>query len=212
MPFVPIVIPTHRTVVSAQVTVRVPFRCAHCGLERVASVVGKGSGSTRSTPAFLPTPQAGAREHMHAREAALWEARTLLSLAVCPECGRRDEGSWAAFRRGTRIFQGIVAALGIALLAAVGSAKEPAIVVICAVPGALVVFVVGYLRGLRVDAAKERVRFLSQEDLEAEKAAEARAIARAAAREEDEDDARAAARAKRAENRRARLRKNRSNE
>lgn len=169
-------IPTHRTVVTARCELRAPFACKRCGFKSVARVVGTGSASTASTIAILPAPAASDFEHQDARAGAAADGHELLNLVACPRCGNRDGEGWTQFNRWTRRLQILAAALVAGVVAAIwmGNPTNPAIAVLCAVPGALVVFLVGYLRGLRTEMPQDRVTFLSPEDLAAEEAARAK--------------------------------------
>ncbi|MEZ4302071.1 MAG: hypothetical protein R3B70_44485 [Polyangiaceae bacterium] len=165
-------IPTRRTVVTARRELRVPFHCKHCGFTSTARVVGTGTAATHSTLAFLPAPTASDADLRRASGQAFAEGQELLALVPCPKCGQRDPVKMAAHLRVGRILQGIVGALSLGLVALVWSqADNPAVPVLCAVPGALAVFLTGYLHRLRTETPQHRVTFLSEEDLAAEEAA-----------------------------------------
>lgn len=168
-----ILIPMRRTVVTASAEMRVPFACKHCDFKAVARVVGKGSAETHSTLAFLPAPRASAYQHHEAHESAAADGSELLRLITCPRCGKRDPDAWGSFNRVTRILQAITGVVVFGSLAAlwIGNPGNPAIAVICAIPGAFCIFLVGFLRDLRTEMPADRVTFLSPEDLAAETAA-----------------------------------------
>lgn len=161
-------LPMRATVVSARTELRVPFACKLCGFEAVARVVGKGSARTPYAP--LVAPEATPLDRDDARRSAVADGWQLSQLVACPKCGKRDEGALAAFTRVTRTLQGAAAALFLAFAAYlwVENQDNPALAVLFLVPGALVVFLVGYLRGLRVELSQDRVTFLSPEELAAE--------------------------------------------
>jgi hypothetical protein len=86
------------------------FHCVHCGGEAQAMVVGVGRGQGNSAY-FLDEAGAKERASNGAQEAAEVNAALTLSLAVCPGCGRRDEGRLRAVRMKT-----IAGAVGAAML------------------------------------------------------------------------------------------------
>lgn len=165
-------IPTHRTVVTARAEIQVPFACKHCGFESVARIVGRGSAATRATIAFVPAPKASKSDLTAAHERALAEGHELLAVVPCPKCARRGSEAWEAYTRRTRLFQALVAVLLLGILYGLWDPENPAVAVVCAIPMFGVVFVVGYLRGVRADLSTDRVRFLSPEEVAASAAME----------------------------------------
>ena len=100
--------------------------------------------------------------------------------------------------------QGAVAAIFVTIivLIAIQTPDDTAIGLVVALPGALAVFLVGFLRGLHADVSATRVKFLSPEDLAAE--------AEQAAKQQAEEDAEEAAAEAKAEARRARRHRKRA--
>jgi predicted RNA-binding Zn-ribbon protein involved in translation (DUF1610 family) len=168
-----IVVPTRRTVVTSRTTMRATFECKHCGFTSATRVVGVGSASTHSQIGVGPGPAASAREHVQAREQSVADAKEILSLAPCPQCGQRGSEAWAAYTRQTRILQAIVAAVLLVIVYAMWDKENPALAVIGLIPTVALVFVTGYLRGLRAELPADRVTFLSPQELAAEDAAAA---------------------------------------
>lgn len=189
-------IPTHRTVVTARCELRAPYECKQCGFQSVARVVGTGSASTAPTIAILPVHTASDHERQSARDGAVADGHELLQLVACPRCGNRNAEGWTRFNRWTRRFQIMAAVLvaGVVIAIWMNAPTNPAIAVFCAVPGAFVVFLVGYLRGLRTEMPRQRVTFLSPEDLAAEEAARKKLIAEEKAQARQDAQARAARR------------------
>jgi predicted RNA-binding Zn-ribbon protein involved in translation (DUF1610 family) len=175
--FIPI--PMRRTTVTARCELRAPFRCKSCGFEAVAKVVATGSASTHALPIIAPNASE------HERERARWNAQAegseQLALVPCPKCGKRDPVIEAQFNFKTHVLRAIVAVLCTALVVGLWLAnpENPVVAIVCAIPGLLVVFLVGFLRNLLAETPKDRVTFLSAEDIAAEEAAEARKAARA---------------------------------
>jgi hypothetical protein len=150
--------------------IRAPFECSLCGFSAVARVVGRGSAATEADIALLPAPVAGEHVHHTARANAADDGAQLIRLMACPRCGKRDPGAWGEYQRVTRRLQMLVAAVVLAGVVAlwIANPDNPAIAVLCAIPGALCVFTVGFVRGLRTEMPADRVTFLSKESLIAE--------------------------------------------
>jgi hypothetical protein len=187
--FIPI--PVRRTVVSASRTLRMPFSCKSCGFDAVVGVVGRGAAETGAAP--FVAPQATEHERDLASRRAFADGQELMLLVACPRCGKRDEEVQARWRRGTHTVQAMVAAAFLALILGVWmQSPDPVFAILIAMPGALAVFLVGYLRGLRVELSQDRVSFLSPEDLaaEEEQAAQKKAAEKAAQKERAEHRAR----------------------
>jgi hypothetical protein len=163
-------IPVQRTVVTSRAKIRAAFVCKHCGFTATARVVGVGSISTPDAIALGPAPQASLREQVQSRERAVADAQELLALVPCPGCGRRGSEAWAAYTRQTRILQAIVAALLLVVVYALWDKDNPAPAVVFLIPAIAVVFVAGYLRGVRAELPADRVTFLSAEEAAAEEA------------------------------------------
>jgi hypothetical protein len=196
---VDILIPMQSTMVTAKTEIRVPFACRHCGFQGVARVVGVGAARTAATVAIGPAPVASEHEHQQARGNALADGQELLALVPCPGCGERGSEAWQGYTRATRIAQVLAAAVLVAIMSALWDPANPAIVVVCAIPSVAVVFLVGYIRGVRAEVPADRVTFLSPEEAAADEAAAAQAVADEAAAEEAAEEAAAARSKKRRE-------------
>jgi hypothetical protein len=166
-----IVVPIRRTVVTSRATMRATFECKHCGFTSATRVVGVGSASTHEEIGVGPGPAASAHEHKQARGQAVADAMEILSLAPCPRCGRRGSEAWAAYTWQTRILQAIVAAVLLVIVYELWDKENPALAVVGLIPAVAVVFVTGYVRGLRAELPADRVTFLSPEEVAAEDAA-----------------------------------------
>jgi hypothetical protein len=166
-----IVVPIRRTVVTSRATMRATFECKHCGFTSATRVVGVGSASTHGEIGVGPGPAASEREHVQARGQAVADAMEIMSLAPCPRCGRRGSEAWAAYTRQTRILQAIVAAVFLLIVYAVWDKENPTLAVVGLIPAVAVVFLTGYLRGVRAELPADRVTFLSPEEVAAEDAA-----------------------------------------
>ncbi len=198
-----IIIPVKQRVVSADHTLQVPYRCEHCGFESVARAIGRGSAATDpQLPFALQTSMR--KETDAAQSKAIADGKEQLALVRCARCGKRNSADWARYMRMTRLMQGAVAAIFVTIivLIAIQTPDDAAIGLVVALPGALAVFLVGFLRGLRADVSANRVKFLSPEDLAAE--------AEQAAKKQAEEDAEEAAAEAKAEARRARRHRKRA--
>ena len=130
----------------------------------MARVVGGGVGGRQTMLGAVVTEISGYDPGKElAENNARADGQSLLRLVPCPRCGKRDAREMARFERITLILRVAVAlaflAIGVSIFRAVPD--NPALPVICAVmPGAIVVWLIGYVRQLRAEVPKDRVTFV----------------------------------------------------
>lgn len=94
------------------------FYCMHCSFECDAVVTGVGSGSG-SSPYFLDNSGARGRANSEAVGAARDNMHFALRAAVCPQCGKRDQGAYRqAYLSGVPKGLGLGLLVGVAIVAA----------------------------------------------------------------------------------------------
>lgn len=144
-----------------------PYRCAECGYDAVARVVGAGHVFGHLTAPREPGEDAS---HAVARKAAATDGSELVELVPCPRCGKCNPTAIAAYTRTTNIARVVTAVVAAALGVWIGvSSGDVVLALLCAVvPGGLVLFMIGYTRALRLEVPAGRVTFLTPEQAAAE--------------------------------------------